>query len=147
MFDKVLNTSPLLTGTVNQGLNIVTKYWQCKRIDSEIVTAFYNITYNFSSFTIIKHNVSNNLHAFFMSSPFFHLILHSITSPLSQYHLTFTCGAYYVSCQRKSSKNKIWLWGLNFKCWSWPTLAKQPINVQFCAILVLLNHLINVTRK
>ena len=33
-------------------------------------------------------------------------------------------GAYYVSCQKK-----IWLWGLSFKCWSWPVLAKQPINV------------------
>ena len=38
-------------------------------------------------------------------------------------------GAYYVSCQKKTCKNKIWLWGLNFKCSSWPVLAKQPINV------------------
>ena len=37
-------------------------------------------------------------------------------------------GAHYVYCQKRL-KNKIWLWGLNFKCWSWPVLAKQPINV------------------
>ena len=30
---------------------------------------------------------------------------------------------------KKAFKNKIWLWGLNFKCWSLPVLAKQPINV------------------
>ena len=40
----------------------------------------------------------------------------------------FALGAYHVSCQ-KTFKNKIWLYGLNFKCWSWPVLAKQPINV------------------
>ena len=33
-----------------------------------------------------------------------------------------------------------------FKCQSWPVLAKQPINVWFCDILVLLNHLNSVTR-
>ena len=27
----------------------------------------------------------------------------------------------------------------------WPVLAKQPINDKFCDILVLLNHLNNVT--
>ena len=27
-------------------------------------------------------------------------------------------GVYYVSCQNKTFKNKTWLWGLNFKCWS-----------------------------
>ena len=27
-------------------------------------------------------------------------------------------GAYYV----------FWIWDLNFKCWSWSVLAKQPIN-------------------
>ena len=36
---------------------------------------------------------------------------------------------YYVSCQKKPFKCKIWLWGLSFKCWLWPVLAKQPINV------------------
>ena len=37
--------------------------------------------------------------------------------------------AYYVSSQKKTFKNKIWVWGLNFKWWSWPVLPKQPINV------------------
>ena len=55
-------------------------------------------------------------------------------------------GAYYVSCQKKDFLKKIWLCELNFKRWLWPVLAKQPINVQFCDILGLLNHLSNVTR-
>ena len=39
-------------------------------------------------------------------------------------------GAYYVSCQTKDIfLKKICPWGLYFKCWSWPILAKQPINV------------------
>ena len=29
----------------------------------------------------------------------------------------------------KKDLNKIWLWGLNFNCQSWPVLVKQPINV------------------
>ena len=29
--------------------------------------------------------------------------------------------------KKKTFKNKAWLWGLNFKCWSWPLLVKQPI--------------------
>ena len=36
-------------------------------------------------------------------------------------------GAYYVSCQKKTFKSKIWLWGLNFKCSL--VLANQPTNV------------------
>ena len=36
-------------------------------------------------------------------------------------------GAYYVSCQKKTFKSKIWLWGLNFECSL--VLANQPINV------------------
>ena len=38
---------------------------------------------------------------------------------------------------KKTFKNKIWLLQLNFKCWSWPVLAKQPVNVYFCDTLVL----------
>ena len=33
------------------------------------------------------------------------------------------------------------------KCQSWPVLAKHPINVYFYAILVLLDHLNNITRN
>ena len=29
----------------------------------------------------------------------------------------------------KKDLNKIWLWGLNFNCQSWPVLVKQAINV------------------
>ena len=32
-----------------------------------------------------------------------------------------------------------------FKCQSWPAVAKQPINVWFCDILLLLNHMNKVT--
>ena len=39
---------------------------------------------------------------------------------------------------KKDLVNKIWLQGLNFKCKYWLALAKQPINVQLCDILVLL---------
>ena len=38
-------------------------------------------------------------------------------------------GTCYVSCQKKDFEIKIWPCGLNFKCWSWPVLAKQPINI------------------
>ena len=48
--------------------------------------------------------------------------------------------------KKKSFKDKIWLWVLNFKCWSWPVLAKESVDVWFCYILVLLNHLNKVTR-
>ena len=38
--------------------------------------------------------------------------------------------------------------GYIFKCRSWPTLAKQPINVYFVTIwFCLLNHLSNETRN
>ena len=33
------------------------------------------------------------------------------------------------------------------KCQSWPVSAKHPINVYFYAILVLLDHLNNITRN
>ena len=35
--------------------------------------------------------------------------------------------------------------GSIFKCQFWPVLAKQPINVWFCDILVLLNRLNKAT--
>ena len=37
--------------------------------------------------------------------------------------------------------------GSIFEYQFWPVLAKQPINVSFCDILVLLNHLNNVNRN
>ena len=42
---------------------------------------------------------------------------------------------------------KMQLWGSIFKCQSWLVLVKQPINVYFCNISVLLNHLNNITRN
>ena len=42
---------------------------------------------------------------------------------------------------------KMKLWGSIFKCQSWLVLVKQPINVYFCNISVLLNHLNNITRN
>ena len=39
--------------------------------------------------------------------------------------------------KKKTLENKIWHCGLNFKCWSWPVLAKPPINV----VLVILKYL------
>ena len=47
----------------------------------------------------------------------------------SSYHGYLPGGAYYVSCQKKTFKNKIWIWGHNFKCWTWRVIAEQPINV------------------
>ena len=48
-------------------------------------------------------------------------------------------------CQKILSKMKYGFEDSIFKCQFWPVLAKQPINVSFCDILVLLNHLNNVT--
>ena len=56
-------------------------------------------------------------------------------------------GAYYIPCQKRLQKMKYGFKGPILKCQSWPALAKQPINVQFCDILVLLHHLNNVTRN
>ena len=38
-------------------------------------------------------------------------------------------GRLTIYLVKKRLKNKIWFWGLNFKCWFWPVLTKQPINV------------------
>ena len=59
----------------------------------------------------------------------------------------FSWRAYYATCQKKTFRKKIRLSGLNFRCRYWPVLAKQPTNCQFCDIIVLLNHLTNVTRN
>ena len=48
----------------------------------------------------------------------------------------FAWGAYYMYCRKKTFKNMIRLWGINFKCWSW-----------FFDILVLLKILSNVGIK
>ena len=42
---------------------------------------------------------------------------------------------------KKLSKMKYGFESSIFKCQSWPVLTKQPINVSFCDILVLLNFL------
>ena len=34
-----------------------------------------------------------------------------------------------VSLSKKTFQNKLWLWGFNFKCWSWPVSAKKPVKV------------------
>ena len=61
----------------------------------------------------------------------------------------FAFGVYYVSCPKKRLKIRYNSEGAisNFKCWSWPVLAKQPINVQFWDILAPLNHLNNVAKN
>ena len=38
-------------------------------------------------------------------------------------------GRLTIFLVKKRLKNKIWLWGLNFKCWFWLVLTKKPINV------------------
>ena len=37
-------------------------------------------------------------------------------------------GGLTIFLVKKRLKNKIWLWGLNFKCSFWTALTKQPIN-------------------
>ena len=48
---------------------------------------------------------------------------------------------------KKDCKMKCGLEGSILKCQSWSLLTKKPINVQFCDILVLLNHLNNKIRN
>ena len=57
-------------------------------------------------------------------------------------------GGYSMFLLKKiMSKAKYGFEDLIFQCQFWPVLAKQPINVLFCDILVLLNHLNNVARN
>ena len=41
----------------------------------------------------------------------------------------YLAGRLTIFLVKKRLKNKIWFWGLNFRCWFWPVLTKQPINV------------------